>query len=337
MVYEHLDTAFVNLPALLRYLQQRDFTGRVHVELDEYDGDIYLAARKPVEARERDHATGRAEEGEAALQRLLVRARAEGGLVSVYEYPAAESFDELRLRPSEASDAAAQDALDRRTVLQLSGDIIAAVERAVGVSSTESFAAHFRAAREELTDDYPFLAALAACVEYVEGEARLSRQADAGAFVEGVCAALRRVVERVAALDTEGRGVRREVARELAALAARRRRHSRVFASRHNSNASRACVGREKNLIQLQVRGQAIGWHLLVKAFDDLQFTAKLCERFLPGTTPTFNVAASRAADLERAAEDALSASAKVGRTTEMARSHCNHAYLAYDAGYFSP
>lgn len=219
-VYEKLDTSFVSLPALLRYLQQRDFTGRVHVELDEYDGDIYLAARQPLEARERDHATGRAEEGAAALQRLLVRAREEGGVVSVYEHPAAESFDELR--PGAQARAATRDDLDRRTVLQLSGDMIAAVERAVSVSSAESFAAHFRAARDELADDYPFLESLAACVEYVGGEARLSRQTNIGEFVEGVCLALGRVVARVAALDVEGRGVRREVARELAALQERR-------------------------------------------------------------------------------------------------------------------
>jgi hypothetical protein len=220
VVYENLDTAFVSLPALLRYLQQRGFRGRVHVELDEYDGDIYLAARNQLAAHERDHATGRAEEGEAALQRLLVRARDEGGLVSVYEHPNAESFDELR--PDAQASATAQDDLDRRTVLQLSGDLIAAVERAIAASSPESFAAHFRAVRAELSDDYPFLAALSACVEYVDGEARLSRPTDINQFVEGVCLALGRVVARVAALDAEGRGVRREVARELAALEARR-------------------------------------------------------------------------------------------------------------------
>ena len=220
VLYEQLDTTFVSLPALLRYLQQRDFTGRVHVELDEYDGDIYLAARQPFEARERDHTTGREETGEPALQRLLVRAREEGGRISVYEYPLAESFDELRASVPQAQET--QDDLDRRTVLQLSGDLIAAVERAINVSSAESFTAHFRAAREELADDYPFLTSLANCVEYVEGEARLNRQTDVGAFAEGVCAALRRVVARVAVRDAEGRGVRREVARELAALGERR-------------------------------------------------------------------------------------------------------------------
>src|SRR2546423_5782713 len=141
-VYENLDTAFVNLAALLRYLQQRDFTGRVHIELDEYDGDIYLTARGRLEARERDHATGREDEGEAALQRLLVRARDEGGLISVYEHASAESFDELR--PPLAIRRATQDDLDRRAVLQLSGDVIAAVERALAISSHESFTAHFR-------------------------------------------------------------------------------------------------------------------------------------------------------------------------------------------------
>ena len=34
-VHQNLDTAYVNLAALVRHLQQRDFTGRVHVELDE--------------------------------------------------------------------------------------------------------------------------------------------------------------------------------------------------------------------------------------------------------------------------------------------------------------
>jgi hypothetical protein len=45
VVHQNLDTAYLNLAALVRHLQQRDFTGRVHVELDEYDADIYLAAR----------------------------------------------------------------------------------------------------------------------------------------------------------------------------------------------------------------------------------------------------------------------------------------------------
>ncbi|HVG31376.1 MAG TPA: hypothetical protein VM864_16820 [Pyrinomonadaceae bacterium] len=234
VVHQNLDTAYVSLAALVRHLQQRDFGGRVHVELDEYDADIYLAPRERPRVRERDHATGREAEGEAALQRIFVRASEPGGRVSVFEgdfEPAGAG--ERRAASSSPADPAAgddddaarmQDEIDRRNLLQLSGELIASVERALVASGGSEFAAHFRAARGELTDQYPFLASLASCVEYEDGEARLARGADAAAFVAGVCEALRRVVERAAAEDGGARAVRREVARELAALAERRPR-----------------------------------------------------------------------------------------------------------------
>ena len=61
-------------------------------------------------------------------------------------------------------------------------------------------------------------------MEYEAGEARLRRGTDVEKFVGGTSEALRRVVERVAATGERARGVRREVARELAALAERRPR-----------------------------------------------------------------------------------------------------------------
>ncbi|HEX8633909.1 MAG TPA: hypothetical protein VF703_07130 [Pyrinomonadaceae bacterium] len=228
-LHENLDTAYVNLAALLRYLQQRDFTGRVHVELDEYDGDIYLTAREAVSASERDHVTGREDVGQSALQRILVRASEPGGRVSVYEGGETREVVSARGAAGEAGGEAAaatrtQEEIDRRNVLQLSGEVIAAVERGVAAASNENFAAHFQAARREIADDYPFLVALGNCVEYEEGEARLRRGTDAGKFVAGTSESLRRVVERVAATGERARGVRREVARELAALAERRPR-----------------------------------------------------------------------------------------------------------------
>ena len=227
-IHENLDTAYVNLAALLRYLQQRDFTGRIHIELDEYDGDIYLAARAGVRARERDHATGREAVGEAALQRILVRASEPGGRVSVYEGGTeATHLQGSGAAASRAGGAATrrtQEENDRHNVLQLSGEVIAAVERGVAAASNENFAAHFLAARREIADDYPFIVALGECVEYVDGEALLRRGMEIEKFVNGTSEALRRVVERVAATGERARGVRREVARELAALAARRPR-----------------------------------------------------------------------------------------------------------------
>jgi hypothetical protein len=235
-LHENLDTAYVNLAALLRYLQQRDFNGRVHVELDEYDGDIYLTAREAVRASERDHVTGREDVGQSALQRILVRASEPGGRVSVYEGAggggAGETGDAANSRASGAHGeqggatgaASTQDEIDRRNVLQLSGEVIGAVERGVAAASNENFAAHFQAARREIADDYPFLVSLGNCVEYEGGEARLRRGTDVEKFVAGTSEALRRVVERVAATGERARGVRREVARELAALAERRPR-----------------------------------------------------------------------------------------------------------------
>lgn len=235
-LHENLDTAYVNLAALLRYLQRRDFTGRVHVELDEYDGDIYLAARAPLGARERDHVTGREDEGQAALQRILVRASEPGGRVSVYEGAGATESETTsdagsrqattagEAREATTPERRTQEERDRRNVLQLSGEVIAAVERGVVAASNENFAAHFQTARREIADDYPFLVSLGDCVEYENGEARLKRGMEIEKFVGGACEALRRVVERVAATGERARGVRREVARELAALSERRPR-----------------------------------------------------------------------------------------------------------------
>ena len=224
-LHENLDTAYVNLAALMRYLQQRDFTGRVHVELDEYDGDIYLTAREPVSARERDHVTGREDVGQSALQRILVRASEPGGRVSVYEGAGGDAPAKAAAGAGrETAATGTQDEIDRRNVLQLSGEVIAAVERGVAAASNENFAAHFQTARREIGDDYPFLVSLGQCVEYEAGEARLRRGTDVEKFVAGTCDSLRRVVERVAATGERARGVRREVARELAALAERRPR-----------------------------------------------------------------------------------------------------------------
>lgn len=85
LLYENLDTSFVNLAALVRYLRAQSFAGNVRVELGEYEGEIVLTAENQLQAREHDRASGRIAEGEEALQRLLIRARAPGGKINVYQ------------------------------------------------------------------------------------------------------------------------------------------------------------------------------------------------------------------------------------------------------------
>jgi hypothetical protein len=85
ILYENLDTSFVNLWALLRYLMQRGVVGRVHVELPDYTADAFLNGSTTPMVHEVDQATGRDSLEEAALHRLVVRAREPGGTITVYE------------------------------------------------------------------------------------------------------------------------------------------------------------------------------------------------------------------------------------------------------------
>jgi hypothetical protein len=225
-VHENLDTAYVNLGALLRYLQAREFTGRVHIELEEYDADVFLNGQEAPRIRETDHAKGRAGEGEEALRRLMVRASSPGGLISVYE-GAQEAM------PDGASSAGADDddeedavqgltkeEAEWRDLLSLSGELIATVERAAQ-SVGADFNAIFRAARLALAEDYPFLDPTANWLEYAGGRLSLHARPKLNTYSQGLSECLRRVVQKLAG-GPRGGSVRERVALELAVLARRR-------------------------------------------------------------------------------------------------------------------
>lgn len=84
-IHENLDTSFVNLPALIRYLRRRQFAGRVRIELSGYEADIYLSAESGMRVREYDQIAGRVAEGDEAMQRVLIRSREPGGIINVYQ------------------------------------------------------------------------------------------------------------------------------------------------------------------------------------------------------------------------------------------------------------
>ena len=85
-VHQNLDTSFVNLSALVRYLRRREFVGRVRLEFNSYEADIVLEQGNTIKVREHDKIAGRIAEGEEALQRLLIRAREAGGTIHVYQF-----------------------------------------------------------------------------------------------------------------------------------------------------------------------------------------------------------------------------------------------------------
>jgi hypothetical protein len=85
VLHENLDTSFVNLWSLLRSLSQRGFIGRVHVELIDYTADVYLTGSNTPLVHEIDRAAGTETLEQAALHRLVLRARESSGSISVFE------------------------------------------------------------------------------------------------------------------------------------------------------------------------------------------------------------------------------------------------------------
>lgn len=233
-IHEHLDTAYVNLAALLRYLRARDFVGRVHVEMEEYEADVFLYGGGTVPGvREINRASGREAEGEAAFERLMVRAQEPGGRIKVYENTneerAEESESSAGFAASSTSTVATARADDPSVepeeitwpdLLRLSGDLIAGVERAA-LSFGADFTALFRAARIELADDFSFLDPATQSFEYAHGTVRMNVQPNVNTYISSISECLRRVVERVAT-PARGRSVRERVALELAVVARRR-------------------------------------------------------------------------------------------------------------------
>ena len=84
-MYQNLDTSFVNLWGLLRKLTQDGFIGRVRVELKDYTADVFMTGSSTPLVHEIDRATGTDTLEEAALHRLVLRARESPGRVSVFE------------------------------------------------------------------------------------------------------------------------------------------------------------------------------------------------------------------------------------------------------------
>lgn len=229
-VHENLDTAYVNLAALLRYLRQREFDGRIRVELDEYEADVFLSASDPPRVHETNHTTGLSGEGEGALQRLLVRASEPGGLVSVYENSVE---DELSAPPLPMAVMDAEELTEELTsappaedvawpdLLRLSGELIGTVERAA-LSTSADFQSLFHAVRLSLADDYSFLDPANGRFEYGNGTVKLHAALPVNSYVSGICEALRRVVNKIST-GSRAESVRERVALELAVLARRQR------------------------------------------------------------------------------------------------------------------
>lgn len=263
VLYENLDTSFVNVWALLRYLSQRSFVGRVHVELENYSADVFVNGSETPLVREIDRDAGTDVVEEAALHRLVLRVRESSGSINVYEGvsesippqvgsalefppPADEitSVVEPEAATPEAMRSSAGKDEDETVVatdtvpvvrqanadewsetLRVSGELIAGVERAA-TSLGADFASLFRETRISLADDYAFLDPMTGQLRYEHSSVTMNGESQPQGYVAGVSEALRRVIDRIATGERERR-TRERIALELARVA---RKHSEALA-----------------------------------------------------------------------------------------------------------
>jgi hypothetical protein len=255
ILYENLDTSFVNVWGLLRYLSQRSFIGRVHVELENYSADVFVNGSETPLVREIDRDAGTDVVEEAALHRLVLRVRESSGSINVYEGaeesippqvdsalpspPPAEEIASVAepeaATPEAMRSSAGKDeeetvvATDTVTVvkqanadewsetMRVSGELIAGVERAATSLGTD-FDSLFRETRISLADDYPFLDPMAGQLRYENSSVTVNGDSQPQGYVAGVSEALRRVVDQIATGERERR-TRERIALELARVA----------------------------------------------------------------------------------------------------------------------
>ena len=104
-VHQNLDTSFVNLSALIKYLRRRRFAGLVRVKLNNYEAEIHITDENQMNVREQDHLSGRVAVGEEALQRILIRSREPGGIVNVFQKVSGNITPEkAEIKPAEISE-----------------------------------------------------------------------------------------------------------------------------------------------------------------------------------------------------------------------------------------
>ena len=248
ILYENLDTSFVNLWGLLRYLSQQSFIGRVHVELSDYSADVFLNGSDNPLVHEVDRAAGTDVTEAAALHRLVLRVRESSGKITVYEGAdeavapaAAASEGALAERgaaatPESMCSSAGKDdgelapettvvrespppvaPSDSKETIRLGGELIGAVERAT-IALAADFSTLFREARVGLGDDYTFLDPVTGSLRFENSALTMSGADIPDGFVVGISEALRCVVDRLATGE-RARRTRERIALELARVA----------------------------------------------------------------------------------------------------------------------
>jgi|SRR5688572_18894408 len=218
-IHQNLNTSFVNLGALVRYLRSLQFVGSIRIELSSYEADIVFTDSRTIRAREYDHIAGRISQGEYALQRILIRAKEPHGRIHVYK--AVEGYagrDDgsvfvdksivTQAREMAASHGgtiahqAGQEIIlsgqdtENALVLAALSDLLRVIDETLAKGKL-SFAAAFRVACNEISSEFPFLRQSQSAMVYKNGEIFLKAEADAKLVACAVFAALKPIFKRL--------------------------------------------------------------------------------------------------------------------------------------------
>ena len=226
--FETLDTSYVNLSALIHYLRERKFTGRLRVALPDYEADVFMYGSSAPSVWESNRASGLEAQGDAAMDRLMTKSREAGGSITVYEN--AEMKDSAPAPNGNSTGASLDSGRSKQPLdqpqpdrlLVTSAELIGAVERAVESTGVE-FGDVFQAMRVEIGDDYPFLDPTLGAFKYATGTVELKDRPTGTVYVSAVTECLRRAVNKIAA--KQGIRIRERVAVEFA-IAVRRNSNS---------------------------------------------------------------------------------------------------------------
>ena len=217
-IHQNLNTSFVNVGALVRYLRGLQFVGSIRIELSSYEADIVFTDAKTIRAREYDHIAGRISHGDHALQRIMIRAKEPNGRIHVYK--AVEGYTgnhdgsvfvdksivtKAREMAASAGGSATKDQnyefvlsmQDGQNALVLAAlsEVLREIDQSLATGKL-SFPAAFRVACNEIAPQFPFLQNQHALV-YKDGEITLNTEADAKIVADAVFAALRPIFERL--------------------------------------------------------------------------------------------------------------------------------------------
>ncbi len=217
-IHQNLNTTFVNVGALVRYLRGLSFVGSIRIELASYEAEIVFTESKTIRAREYDHIAGRISHGENALQRILIRAKEPHGRIHVYKATEGNAGrDDGSVFVDKAIMSGARQLAASRGGVVIAGNreivlsgregenalVLAALSellREIDASLAEgrlSFAAAFRVACDEIASEFPFLQESRHALVYRKGEIALNTEADSAIVASAVFAALQPIFRRL--------------------------------------------------------------------------------------------------------------------------------------------